>query len=215
MIHLIVVSMYERADLQRKNFETLDVPPAVKKHVLIQKSPVGTFAGYIVYSPTNLGCGGGRQYVIDQMMLNHQLHDDDILVFLDDDIYAVKSDWLSKLIHPIGSGRAEIAGVEGRRILPDLNTVPATEKPDYISGGWCAIAGQVFLSGCRFDERYYPNYWEDADFCRQAVLLGFRLQVIGNVGLIHDSEGGNGKQEWESRQKFAAKWGLQLKPPSA
>lgn len=157
----------------------------------------------------NLGCAGARKFMVDRA-LDSGLRDHDILVFVDDDITARDDGWLTVLTSPILAGQADIAGVEPRIVTADVQTRPCemSEAPDYVSGGWAAIRGAVFLSGVNFDERFWPNYWEDVDLCHQALRKGFRITGVAGVGLEHEAHQGDVIAANRSRQAFAMKWGL-------
>jgi GT2 family glycosyltransferase len=163
---------------------------------------------FLKYSKQPLGCGGARQVMVDGYLATG-LQADDVIVFLDDDIEIMHPDWLPKLIAPL-AGDYSISGVEGRK-LGAYMPYPQCNEPDYVSGGWCAIRGDVFLDGCRFDDRYFPNYWEDVDLCYQARAKGKRIACVGNVGLRHAEKlptAINALLE-NNRAKFYAKWNLE------
>lgn len=155
----------------------------------------------------NLGCAGGRKYLLKQLPLK----EGDITVWLDDDIVASGDVWLDALIQPILNGQADITGVEGMEVLPTFYTQPTpTDSPDrpphYVSGGWCAISAKVFLAGVTFDVRFTPNYWEDVDLCVQARGKGFRIAKVDNCGLFHQAHPGNPQAFEYSRAQFMHKY---------
>ena len=159
-------------------------------HILSQIDPIRLKAkrGLIVdYSPAALGCGGARQKIVDYHMAQG-LKEDDCIVFLDDDIEVYSPDWLEKLIAPLSQGFA-ISGVEGRKLSKKLPVI-ASKDYDYVSGGWCAMRGEVFLSipRCRFDPQFNPCYWEDSDINFQAKAKGLSIACVGDIGLSHVSE---------------------------
>lgn len=157
----------------------------------------------------NLGCAGARRFLVERA-LGIGLHETDVMVFIDDDITATDPGWLSILVSPILAGQADITGVAPRVITGDLQTRPcaAGEGPDYVSGGWAAFRGDVFLAGVNFDERYWPNYWEDVDLCQQALRRGFRIVGVSGVGLTHEEHAPDLIAAERSRAAFARKWGL-------
>ena len=156
-----------------------------------------------IHSAENLGCAGGRQYMVDT--LSPCLLADDILVFLDDDCYATNTTWLGALTAPIRQGLADISGVDGRTVDADGMTHPVDSGYDYVSGGRMAVRAEVFTR-CAFDLRYNPNYYEDVDFCLEATAAGFRVQAVGDVGLAHDAHPGEPEQAERSRLENVAKW---------
>jgi hypothetical protein len=158
-------------------------------------------------SEQNLGCAGGRQYLVDQLLPN--LERDDQLVFLDDDVEVLERSWLWKLCSPL-AGEYSISGVGGRTITPDYLTEVCVESPDYVSGGWCAIRVDVFLDGCQFDvERFSPNYWEDVDLNFQARAMGKKIICVPDTGLRHEHEPNEAAAQLVAinRLKFMEKWG--------
>jgi GT2 family glycosyltransferase len=161
----------------------------------------------VEYQAMAMGCGGARQHIVDYLFA-HGLNKDDIIVFLDDDIEVIEMRWLERLIAPLAEGYS-ISGVEGRKLTKKM---PKPEKQhfDYVSGGWMATKGEIFTYKCRFDERYFPNYWEDADLCFQAKQHGFKIACVGNVGLKHDETLKIGQLELLeiNKKKFYEKWGI-------
>jgi GT2 family glycosyltransferase len=168
----------------------------------------------------NLGCAGGRKYLTEKIMKSHFCGEsfgaEDVIVYLDDDVQVCGSDWLRLLCEPL-MGEYSISGVAGRRVTEDVWTEVDMESPTYLSGGWCAIRGDVFLDGIMFDEKTYPiNYWEDADIGEQCRVKGKKLIAVGDIGLVHDDNPPNrdmaavSKAITENRIKFARKWGLTI-----
>ena len=191
-------------------------------HVLIQVGtiePKGRQNYYVTPSlyfheaEKNLGCAGGRKFLTKKIMKARYCGEafdyEDVIVYLDDDIEVVAHDWLIKLVEPLLCGQS-ISGVAGRDLTADLMTVPAHIGADYVSGGWCAIRGDVFLDGCMFDEQFNPNYFEDVDLCFQAREKSKSIHVVGDVGLRHEHLAGSSAAELidTNRQKFGKKWGL-------
>jgi GT2 family glycosyltransferase len=158
-------------------------------------------------SDENLGCAGGRQHLVNQL-LETGLERDDQLVFLDDDVEVLDRTWLWKLCSPL-AGEYSISGVDGRRITEDWLSVPDILNPTYVSGGWCAIRGEVFLDGITWDMRFNPNYFEDVSFCWEASAIGKRIVCVPNVPLrhIHPPNEVAAQLVAINRQKFIEKWG--------
>jgi GT2 family glycosyltransferase len=167
---------------------------------------------HILHSAENLGCAGGRK-ALTQRIINDYGHPDERLaiVYLDDDIEVLDAGWLPKLIDPLWT-MYSICGVEGRRVQRDGLTVAATDDIDYVSGGWCAIRGDVFAAGCMFDEQFNPNYYEDVDLCFQARMKGMSIRSVGNVGLRHEHPTTPSAATLAdlNRGKFLQKWGYGL-----
>lgn len=158
-----------------------------------------TFPGVVLFhTDQNMGCAGGRAF-LTRRVLAHA--DDDPgapvmypgdpprgpIIYLDDDIQVTRESWLMRLVRPFVDPLVGIVGVDGRRIDAEGWSHPAhDESVDYVSGGWCAIRAEVFLSGCMFDMRFNPNYYEDADLCFQAKAAGWQIRIAGNTGLVHE-----------------------------
>lgn len=159
-------------------------------------------------SKKNLGCAGGRK-LLTEYLIEHRLHPTDAIVYLDDDVEIIDRDWLMNLVEPLLRGFS-ISGVAGRSLTPDLMTVSDEQFPDYVSGGWCAIRGDVFLDGCMFDEQFNPNYFEDVDLCFQARAKHKKIIAVGDIGLRHEHLAGASAADLieTNRQKFGKKWGL-------
>ena len=159
------------------------------------------------HSTNNLGCAGGRQRLIDLLIIKENLENDDLVIFLDDDIQFLTSEWIQDFINAMLSW--DIVGQEGRIITPDWHTLPVKdgEAVDYVSGGWSGWHGYVLLEGVQFDTRFM--YWEDVDMCRQALEKGFTLNAMNAQSLAHEShvsEEKNKRYE-QGRQLFIGKWG--------
>lgn len=206
MIYICVLSLNRRSILMRcLNSITPVLSDGVNLRVLEQQcSDTIPQMDFTIWAQidANLGCAGGRKWLVESI----PLQTGDILVFLDDDLYAINTTWLWQLVNPIQDGLADITGVEGRIINQDYMSEVDNLNPDYVSGGWCAISARVFLSGVIFDTRFI-NYFEDSGFCIIATTKGFRLQVVGDVGLIHEPHPGNAQVMLESRQRFIQYYG--------
>lgn len=162
---------------------------------------------HIHHMPHNLGCAGGRKALTD-LLLVLGLKREDVIVYLDDDIEVLAHDWLIKLFEPLLCGYS-ISGVAGRKLTADLMTSPSLLDCDYVSGGWCAIKGDVFLDGCMFDEQFNPNYFEDVDLCFQARQKDKLIKAVGDIGLRHEhpTDAAMSAIFEKSRETFRTKWG--------
>lgn len=155
----------------------------------------------------NLGVAGGRAHQIEFFRDVGTFQDDDLFIFLDDDLYASDSSWFSTLIAPILEDRADITGAEGRLVTNQYMTIPAIgEMCDYVSGGWCAISGRVFNAGVQFDTTFHPYGWEDVDLCYQAREKGFRVRAVEGVALVHEPHPGDITHFRANQARFKAKW---------
>jgi GT2 family glycosyltransferase len=170
-------------------------------------------------SEENLGCAGGRKFLTGKIMKSRFCGEsfgaDDAIIFLDDDVKVYSEDWIRLLCEPLLLDYS-ISGVAGRRVTEDVWTVADNSAPDYVSGGWCAIRGDVFLDGIIFSEDYFPNYWEDAQMGFECRAKGKKIIAVGEIGLLHDDNpigrdmAAVSKAITENRIKFAAKWGLKI-----
>lgn len=153
-----------------------------------------------------------RQWLVDRA-LAHGLQSGDVLAFLDDDIEITQIDWLRKLCEPLQWPGVQIAGAHGFMVTRDGITQRADVLPgpvDYAGGGWCAVRGEVFLSGIAFDAAYEVCYWEDVDLCFQVTERGGIVWGCGDVGLVHHhaSDGIQRAHEVRNRARFLEKWGV-------
>lgn len=170
-------------------------------------------------SAENLGCAGGRKFLTERIMRSRFCGEafgvDDAIIYLDDDVVVCSHDWIRLLCEPLLMDYS-ISGVAGRRVTEDVYTIADNVTPSYVSGGWCAIRGDVFLEGCMFNTCYTPNYFEDIDLCWQAKAKGKKLIAVGECGLRHEDNPIERdmkpvmQQIAENRVRFAEKWGLKL-----
>lgn len=158
----------------------------------------------------NLGCAGARQWMVDYLMAQG-LGRDDVIIFLDDDVIVKHVDWLEALVEPL-RGEYSISGFDGRDVTPDYLTVTCRDiHPQYLSGGWCAIRGDVFLDGVKFDETFNPCYYEDVDIGFQCQQLGKKMIKVENAGYLEHLHPANSQMAelvMVNREKFRAKWRL-------
>ena len=212
MIYLCIIS-HKRPHILKRCVDSLQ-PVAQRVQIWTLQQGLPSDSPFIEFNAHerriitgNLGCAGGRKYLLKQLCLKP----DDITVWLDDDIVASGEAWLDALTQPLIDGSADITGVEGMEVLPTLYTQPTDRAPHYVSGGWCAISAKVFLAGVTFDVRFTPNYWEDVDLCFQARSKGFRIVSVKNCGLHHQAHPGDMEAFEHSRQHFMMKYPVRLK----
>ena len=62
------------------------------------------------------------------------------------------------------------------------------ERPieaNYVTGAVMAFRKKVWSEVGGFDERFYPAYYEDADFCRRAREAGYKVVYVPQAVAIH------------------------------
>jgi GT2 family glycosyltransferase len=211
----VCIASYNRPRILQRCLNSLEPIRHRVKMVILHQGQPHTFIPRADrqdhYSPENLGCAGARKYLAETMLKYAQ--PDDISIWLDDDLTVTGDAWLGQLCTPIILNQADITGVEGMQILPTYYTMPSEpeKEPDYVSGGWCAISARVFLAGCMFDTRFFPNYWEDVDLCRQAKDKSFRIAQVPNHGLHHIAHDGDMVAFENNRREFIMKYPERLK----
>jgi GT2 family glycosyltransferase len=147
--------------------------------------------------PVNLGFAGGVNAGIDAAA-------GDVLVLLNQDTI-VEAGWLDALIDGLQERAA--FGIAGATILDpggDLNhagafvrhpdaagvhvTTLSSGPPhvvDYVTGAAMAITRTTWDAVGRFDEGYYPAYYEDADYCYRASHHGIRTAYVPAARVVH------------------------------
>lgn len=71
-----------------------------------------------------------------------------------------------------------------RRRLPD-HRPPL--QPVWVAGMFMLVRREAFAAVHGFDERFFM-YCEDFDFCARLRLAGWRLQIAGDVVVLHDAQ---------------------------
>jgi histidinol-phosphate phosphatase family protein len=106
----------------------------------------------------------------------------DWVVFLDDDVLPSR-DWLERLNEDLRSAAADVAGSQGRLVVPLPSHRPPTDWERNVSGlehaRWAtadmAYRRDALLAAGGFDERFPRAFREDADFALRLVATGRRL----------------------------------------
>ena len=70
-------------------------------------------------------------------------------------------------------------------------------EADYVTGAVIAFRKKVWSEVGGFDERFYPAYYEDADFCRQARQAGYKVVYIPQAVAIHYEATSVGRLSWK------------------
>jgi hypothetical protein len=93
-------------------------------------------------------------------------------------------------------GALDHAGAFVRR--PDAEGIHATTAPadaatpravDYVTGAVMAITRRTWEAVGRFDEGYYPAYYEDCDYCYRASSRGIRTAHVPAARVVHLRDG--------------------------
>jgi len=169
--------------------------------------------------PTNLGVIGGRnlgvRYVTSDYFLN-----------IDNDQY-VEEGWLDvlhqrlsegydivgceawKLVPPSkGEGVVVVGGQAHKRsYFPHKRCVNRKDDWTYIGCGGMLIKKAVYEKIGLFDERFSPAYFEDPDFCFQALQAGFKLCWCPECKITHLAhQTFNSQKLFEKNDQFVQSW---------
>lgn len=152
----------------------------------------------------NTGVAGGRQLLLDMAR-------GDRLVFLDNDVEAVRADWLDTLLQPLERDEVGLCGPAGHWLKPGWEWYePVT--PGYVGAvdvcsGYCQAFRRDAIDGFQMDMAFNPFWHEDSDMCLWLKAQGRTIWCTGNVGIQHvyagtgDTGGGHAKQAY-----LASKW---------
>ena len=157
----------------------------------------------VISLPENLGYAGGANRGVETseapivVLLNPDVELDAdfgrnlINVFSRDDELGVAG---AKLRYP-ESGLIQHAG--GRINWPELTTAhygenepdhaqfDAPRDVDYVTGAAMAISRDAFEAVGGFDERFFPAYWEDVDFCARVRNAGWSVRYQPELTGVH------------------------------
>lgn len=160
----------------------------------------------LIEEPRNLGGAGAKKALVEALGLTF----DDIVIILDEDIKVTRAGWIATLIKPLDESPVGVSGTEGMKLRSNFLTryLKDGEKPDYVSGGRIAVLADVFLTGCQFDEQFFPVYYDDVDFCLQAREAGYEIATCEETGLLHEAEFSAEKAGYfrANRQRLINKW---------
>ena len=99
----------------------------------------------------------------------------------------------------------------GRGMSPGHARFQATRDVDYVSFCSAMVRRATWEEVGGFDPRYFPAYYEDADFCCAARLRGWRVVVAAGSTVLHDegASAGAGFRDFlkrRNRRLFVNKW---------
>jgi GT2 family glycosyltransferase len=150
----------------------------------------------LLQQPINLGFAGGVNVGIEAA-------EGDIFILLNQDCI-VQPGWMVPLLQVLESspnviiggvllnqeGMIDHAGAIIQR--PEAIGVHLTEIKDinpwpveYVSGAVFAFRRNVWETVGRFDEGFYPAYYEDADYCLRARRYGIEVLCVPQVRVVH------------------------------
>ena len=182
----------------------------------------------IVRNSVNLGFGGGCNQAAD-------LASGKYLLFLNNDTQLL-SNSLKVMVDTIEGGK-NIGAVGGKLIFPDGRLQEAgsiiwldgscqgygrSEDPfepefsyvkdvDFCSGALLLTPRDLFLSLGKFDSRFAPAYYEDADYCLHLWNKGYRVIYQPFAVAVHYEFSSSGRTnaialQEKNREKFTNKW---------
>jgi GT2 family glycosyltransferase len=163
----------------------------------------------------------------------------DQLLFLNDDVQALQSDWLeylvahvqrpeiaaagAKLVYPSGAiqhagiatGIMEGAGHPGRGLFrsDEYPWLDLTRNVSAVTGACLGIRKSVFRELAGFDEVFPVNY-NDVDLCLRARQAGYLIVLEPRAVLRHDECRSRTRgTRYEERERFYDRWGDVLNAP--
>lgn len=148
----------------------------------------------LLRQPVNLGFAGGVNAGIE-------VAGGDVFLILNQDCI-VQPGWLDALLMAVESSPRTIFGclilnrdgsidhIGARIQRPEAVGVHITESADaqnveYMSGAALAFHRRVWDTVGRFDEGFYPAYYEDADYCFRARRHGIEALCVPQAQVVH------------------------------
>jgi GT2 family glycosyltransferase len=176
----------------------------------------------------NLGFGGGCNWAA-RVAAGRRL------LFMNDDAVATAG-WLDELWRALDDD--DTVGVAGSRVLltngtlqeaggvvwrdgttsgvgrgmdPNAPEYAIQRDVDYVSFCSTMVVRETWNEVGGFDQRYFPAYYEDTDFCLTAQSLGWRVICEPRSVVVHEEGGSIGTSfkrflTRRNRELFAAKW---------
>ena len=156
----------------------------------------------------------------------------DVLVFLNDDVRPLDSDWLDALVAQVERPEVGIAGalleyadgaiqhagvvigiadaaahpLRGLRDSPLWNWAPLTRNVSAVTGACLAIQREVFEQLRGFDTAFPVNY-NDVDLCLRARRAGYEVILESRARLIHDeARSRSGRTTQDERRELFERW---------
>lgn len=172
----------------------------------------------IIQNENNLGFAGG-------MNIGTEVATGDVIIWLNQDT-VVKQDWLqaivetfdnypdvgvvgckifeadSKTLHHAG-GSLDILSGESHHFgagEPDVGQYDNSVDIEYVTGAAMAVRRQVINKVGLLDERFFPGYYEDADYCVRVRQAGYKVRYVPQAVVIHHISTST-SQQWY-RQRF-------------
>lgn len=145
----------------------------------------------LLRQPVNLGFAGGVNVGVEAAK-------GDAFILLNQDCI-VQPGWLTALIQALESAQGAILGclilspdgsvdhIGARIQRPEALGVHITENNgvEYVSGASFAFHRRVWEKVGRFDEGFYPAYYEDADYCFRARRYSIETLCIPQARVVH------------------------------
>lgn len=154
----------------------------------------------VTYSPKNLGCAGGRDWLFQQAT-------GDLILSLDSDVLLTSRRAVSLLAAELENPQIGIVGDHGGYVNPDWSwTVEASRRYQGeipIVTGYCQMFRRSALEHVRLDLRYNPYWLEDSDFCFQLRTKLGQVGYLRHCGVRHEWNGTNSGGLPEQAAKWA------------
>lgn len=168
----VVTPWLEHRELREQYMLTLKAGPEPDERIVVDNASDPPLPFAKVRLERNAGFCGGSNAGLDAAS-------SDVVVFLNNDVYALECGWLERLV-----SRVEPGVLVGRLLDPEHAVVDGMRLP-YLEG-WC-LAGmrEDFAALGGFDETLEePAYFSDNDLCLRARCAGMRLRGV-SLGLAH------------------------------
>jgi GT2 family glycosyltransferase len=172
----------------------------------------------VTLSPTNLGVPGGRNQLFRELL--PRLLDDDLVVFLDNDV-EVNARWYEPYLELLAANpRAGIVGAIGHPIIVhsdwrELLPSPVEEAApvDVVSGFCFWVRAETARAVGFFDEQLGLFWHEDDDYCVRAIHLGYKVFAIPGPAIVHHGHKSGAAEAGierggspENQRYLASKW---------